>query len=162
MSGGETPNKHTIENLDQMSRDDLVALGTNLDGVDVAFRKDRWPVGGTRAEKRAERNVAFWFGLAGVSALAFIAVFIFWPWEYQGPGEDNYALYNLYTPLLGLTLGLAILGVGVGAVQFTKKFIPEEVSIQDRHDGVSSEVDRRTIVAESPTRWTPPRCRAAS
>ncbi len=53
MSGGETPNKHTVENLDQMSRDDLVTLGTNLDGVDVAFRKDRWPVEGTRAEKRA-------------------------------------------------------------------------------------------------------------
>ena len=148
MSGGETPNKHTVEDLDRMSRDDLVTLGTNLDGVDVAFRKDRWPVEGTRAEKRAERNVAFWFALAGVAGIAFIAVYLFWPWEYQGIGDENYSWYNLYTPMLGLTLGLTILGIGVGAVQFTKKFIPEEVSIQDRHDGGSPEVDRKTIVAE--------------
>ncbi len=83
MSGGETPNKHTVEDLDRMSRDDLVTLGTNLDGVDVAFRKDRWPVEGTRAEKRAERNVAFWFALAGIAGVAFIAIYLFWPWEYQ-------------------------------------------------------------------------------
>ncbi|MCK0092938.1 ubiquinol-cytochrome c reductase iron-sulfur subunit [Rhodococcus sp. HNM0563] len=148
MSSGDTPNKHSIENLDQMSRDDLVELGTNLDGVDVAFRKDRWPVEGTRAEKRAERNVAAWFILAGIAGLAFIGIYLFWPWEYQSIDDPQYGWYNLYTPLLGLTLGLSILGVGVGAVQFTKKFIPEEVSIQDRHDGPSAEVDRKTIVAE--------------
>ncbi|MGN5240624.1 MULTISPECIES: cytochrome bc1 complex Rieske iron-sulfur subunit [unclassified Rhodococcus (in: high G+C Gram-positive bacteria)] len=148
MSSGDTPNKHSIENLDQMSRDDLVELGTNLDGVDVVFRKDRWPVEGTRAEKRAERNVAAWFILAGIAGLAFIGVYLFWPWEYQSIDDPQYGWYNLYTPLLGLTLGLSILGVGVGAVQFTKKFIPEEVSIQDRHDGPSAEVDRKTIVAE--------------
>jgi len=148
MSSGDTPNKHSIENLDQMSRDDLVALGTKLDGVDVAFRKDRWPVEGTRAERRAERNVAFWFILAGISGVAFILAYLFWPWEYQGIGDQNYRWYSFYTPVLGLTLGLSILGVGVGAVQFTKKFIPEEVSIQDRHDGPSAEVDRKTIVAE--------------
>ena len=44
-------------------------------------------------------------------------------------------------------LGIAILGVGIGAVQFTKKFIPEEVSIQDRHDGPSSEVERKATAA---------------
>ncbi|MEE2059819.1 cytochrome bc1 complex Rieske iron-sulfur subunit [Rhodococcus artemisiae] len=148
MSSGDTPNKHSIENLDQMSRDDLVELGTNLDGVDVVFRKDRWPVEGTRAEKRAERNVAAWFTLAGLAGLAFIGIYLFWPWEYQSIDDPQYGWYNLYTPLLGLTLGLSILGIGVGAVQFTKKFIPEEVSIQDRHDGPSAEVDRKTIVAE--------------
>ncbi|RGP50399.1 menaquinol-cytochrome C reductase [Rhodococcus erythropolis] len=146
--GGDTPKKYTDEELDAMSRDDLVKLGTNLDGVDVVYRRDRWSVKGTRAEKRAERNVAFWFGLAGVSAIAFIAIYLFWPWEYAGAGDENYGKYSLYTPLIGLTMGLAILGVGIGAVQFTKKFIPEEVSIQDRHDGGSTEVDRRTIVAE--------------
>ncbi|MFD4368851.1 ubiquinol-cytochrome c reductase iron-sulfur subunit [Rhodococcus sp. NPDC058521] len=147
-SGGATPKKYTDEELENLSRDELVELGTNLDGVDVAYRRDRWAVEGTKAEKRAERAVAFWFGLAGVSALAFIGIYLFWPWEYAGQGEETYGAYSLYTPLIGLTLGLAILGVGVGAVLFTKKFIPEEVSIQDRHDGGSSETDRKTIVAE--------------
>ncbi|MBM4511997.1 menaquinol-cytochrome C reductase, partial [Rhodococcus hoagii] len=54
---GDTPKKYTDDELDRMSRDDLVKLGTNLDGVDVAFRKDRWAVKGTKAEKRAERSV---------------------------------------------------------------------------------------------------------
>ncbi|MGB3769692.1 MAG: ubiquinol-cytochrome c reductase iron-sulfur subunit [Rhodococcus sp. (in: high G+C Gram-positive bacteria)] len=140
--------KYTEDELDAMSRDELVALGTNLDHVDVAFRRARWPIGGTKAEKRAERSVSLWFFLAGISAVAFIGIYLFWPWQYAGIGDDNYGLYSLYTPLIGLTMGLAILGVGVGAVQFTKKFIPEEVSIQDRHDGGSSEADKRTVVAE--------------
>lgn len=146
---GDTPKKYTPEELDAMTRDELVTLGTNLDGVDVAFRRERWPVEGTKAEKRAERAVAYWFTLAGLSAVAFIAIYLFWPWEYKGIGEEGYGMYSLYTPLIGLTMGLAILGLGVGAVLFTKKFVPEEVSIQDRHDqGGSPEVDRRTIVAE--------------
>ncbi len=147
--GGETaPDSQSFEELDRMSRDELVRLGTNLDGVDVAFRRGRWPAEGTKAEKRAERSVVFWFILAGLSALAFTAVFLFWPWEYAETGEDMQALYPLYTPLLGLTMGMAILSVGVGVGKFAKKFIPEEVSIQDRHDGQSSEVDRRTVIAE--------------
>ncbi|MEV0948321.1 ubiquinol-cytochrome c reductase iron-sulfur subunit [Rhodococcus sp. NPDC049939] len=145
---GATPKKdHTDEELENLSRDELVELGTNLDGVDVAFRRDRWAVSGTKAEKRAERSVAFWFILAAVSAIAFIAIYLFWPWQYAGAGDENYSAYSLYTPLIGLTMGLSILSLGFGAVQFTKKFIPEEVSIQDRHDGKSSETDRQTTVA---------------
>ena len=66
------------------------------------------------------------------------------------------ASINLATPLYGLTFGLAILALGIGAVQIAKKFIPEELSIQDRHDGRSAEVDRRkTVAATSTTRSTP-------
>jgi ubiquinol-cytochrome c reductase iron-sulfur subunit len=144
----DTTRTYSDEELAGMSRDELVKLGTNLDGVDVAFRRNRWPVPGTKAEKRAERNVAAWVLLAGISAIAFVAIYLFWPWQYAGIGDENYGLYSLYTPLIGLTMGLAILGVGVAAVQFTKKFIPEEVSIQDRHDGGSSTVDQKTLVAE--------------
>jgi len=43
---------------------------------------------------------------------------------------------------------LSILSIGIAAVLFQKRFIPEEIAIQDRHDGPSSEVDRKTIVAE--------------
>ncbi len=144
---GETPKKYTDEELENLSRDELVTLGTNLDGVDVVFRRDRWPHPGTRAEKRAERSVALWFTLAAISGLAFVGIYLFWPWEYKGKGEDGYLMYTLATPMYGLTLGLAVLGLGVGAVLYTKKFIPEEVSIQDRHDGGSTEVDRKTVVA---------------
>ncbi|WP_206071596.1 ubiquinol-cytochrome c reductase iron-sulfur subunit [Antrihabitans stalactiti] len=152
------PKKYTSAELENMSKDELFELGTNLDGVDVAFRRDRWAVKGTRAEKRAERSVAFWFALAGLAGLAFGLIYVFWPkdakgngiatgWEYAGIDDPGYLMYTVYTPLLGLTLGLAVLSIGIGAVVYTKKFIPEEVSIQDRHDGGSSEVDKKTVVA---------------
>lgn len=140
--GGVSP-----EELDAMGHSELVELGTKLDGVEVVYRRDRFPVKGTKAEKRAARQVTLWFGLAGLSSLAFIGVFLFWPWEYAAPGEEGYALYNLATPLYGVTFGLAILGIGVGAVLIAKKMIPEEISVQERHDGPSEAVDQKTTVA---------------
>jgi ubiquinol-cytochrome c reductase iron-sulfur subunit len=137
------------EQLAAMSRDELVKLGTNLDGVEIVYREPRWPVEGTKAEKRAERLIALWFALGGVFGLALLGVFLFWPWEYKPFGDPGNAAYNLATPLYGLTLGLSVLSLGIGAVLYTKKFIPQEISIQDRHDGPgSSEVDRKTIVAQ--------------
>ena len=134
--------------LAEMSREDLVKLGTALDGVEVLYREPRWPVEGTRAEKRAERRVASWLMLGGFSGLALLLIFLFWPWEWKPEGAPGNIWYTLATPLYGLTFGLSILSIGIGAVLFQKKFIPEEIAVQDRHDLQSSEVDRKTIVAE--------------
>lgn len=129
--------------LNAMSREELVALGGRLDGVETIFKQPRWPAEGTRAEKRAARQVAGWFLAAGGFGLALLLIFLFWPWEYA-PGS---ALYALTTPLYGLTFGMAVLSIGVGAVLFVKKFIPEEISVQERHDGASPELHRKTVVA---------------
>ncbi|MFC7428062.1 ubiquinol-cytochrome c reductase iron-sulfur subunit [Nocardia tengchongensis] len=147
-SMGDNPTEPTDEQLDAMSRDELVKLGTELDGVDVAYRAPRWPVEGTRAEKRAERRVALWFGISALAGAALIGVFLFWPWEYKGRNQDGNGMYTLTTPLYGLTLGIAVLAIGVAIVLIRKHFIPAEISIQDRHDGASSEVNRRTLVAQ--------------
>lgn len=149
MSGDPKVEIPSDEQLAAMSRDELVKLGTNLDGVEIVYREPRWPVEGTKAEKRAERLVALWFALGGVFGLALLGVFLFWPWEYKPFGDPGNAMYNLATPLYGLTLGLSVLSLGIGALLYTKKFVPQEISIQDRHDGPgSSEVDRKTIVAQ--------------
>ncbi|WP_040806831.1 cytochrome bc1 complex Rieske iron-sulfur subunit [Nocardia concava] len=147
-SMGDNPTEPTDEQLDAMSRDELVKLGTELDGVDVAYRAPRWPVEGTRAEKRAERKVALWFGISALAGAALIGIYLFWPWEYKGRHQDGNAQYTLTTPLYGLTLGIAVLAVGIAVVLIRKHFIPAEISIQDRHDGASSEVNRRTLVAQ--------------
>src|SRR5919197_6710634 len=89
------------EELAQMSRDELVKLGSRLDGVELVEYPDPWPVKGTRAEKRAERAVAFWFALSALAGLAFIGVFIFWPAKYEAPRDRAFPAYYLYTPLLG-------------------------------------------------------------
>jgi ubiquinol-cytochrome c reductase iron-sulfur subunit len=136
--------------LNAMSREELVALGGRLDGVETVYKESRWPVEGTRAEKRAERRVALWLLLGGFFGLALLLVFLFWPWEYKPKEAAGSFLYSLTTPLYGLTFGLSILSVAVGAVLFQKKFIPEEISIQERHDGGGSgspEIHRKTVVA---------------
>jgi ubiquinol-cytochrome c reductase iron-sulfur subunit len=136
--------------LAEMSRDEKVRLGLALDDVELVEYHDRWPVEGTRAEKRAERAVAAWFMMSGLSALAFLAVFLFWPWTYVDPltDERGYLIYSLYNPLIGFFLGFSIFAVGVGVVLYGKKFVPHEVAVQQRHDGHgSSEIDRQTATA---------------
>ncbi len=145
---GHALTEPTEAELDAMSRDELVKLGTERDGVDVAYRRERFPVPGTRAEKRAERAVAFWFAVSGIAAAALVGVFLFWPWEFKANKEDGHAAYSLFTPLVGITFGVSVLVIGVAVVLIRKLFIPAELSIQDRHDGPSPEVERRTLVAE--------------
>ncbi|WP_029108757.1 ubiquinol-cytochrome c reductase iron-sulfur subunit [Mycobacterium sp. URHD0025] len=141
------PGQPSDAQLAEMSRDKLVELGGKIDGVETIFKEPRWPVPGTKAEKRTERLVAYWLLLGGLSGLALLLVFLFWPWEYQPFGSEGEFLYSLATPLYGLTFGLSILAIGIGAVLFQKKFIPEEISVQDRHDGRSPELHRKTIAA---------------
>ncbi|MGI9063779.1 MAG: cytochrome bc1 complex Rieske iron-sulfur subunit [Pseudonocardiaceae bacterium] len=134
----------------EMNRDELVRLGSALDDVEIVHREDPFPVPGTRAEKRTERRVAMWFVVAGLSALAFFAAFIFWPWEYASPDAGDgsqHTLYQLFTPLIGFLLGMSVLGVGMGAIAYAKHLLPHETAVQQRHDGRSSEVDRATTAA---------------
>jgi ubiquinol-cytochrome c reductase iron-sulfur subunit len=147
MSDSTKPEIPSDAELSEMSREDLVTLGGKIDGVDTILKEPRWPVEGTKAEKRAERAVAYWLLFGGVAGLALLVIFLFWPWEYQPFGSEGELMYSLATPLYGLTFGLSILAIGIGAVLYQKKFIPEEISVQDRHDGASSELDRRTTAA---------------
>ena len=150
MSGSNDKDLPSQDELDQMSKEELVKLGTNLDGVEIIHRAARYPEPGTGVEKRAERQVAIWLTVSGISALAYFVIFLWNHWEFALPGSDDYWRYTLNTPLLGITFGLSILSIGIAVVLFTKKFIPSEISVQDRHDGEgagSSEVDRKTIVA---------------
>jgi ubiquinol-cytochrome c reductase iron-sulfur subunit len=141
------PGQPSDAELATMSREELVALGGKMDGVETVFKETRWPVEGTKAEKRAERSVARWLLFGGLCGLALLVVFLFWPWEYKPYGSEGEFIYSLATPLYGITFGVSILSIGIGAVLFQKKFIPEEISIQERHDGASPEIQRKTVSA---------------
>ena len=142
-----TPGQPDEAALATMSNKELLDLGGKLDGVQIAYKEPRWPIEGTKAEKRAERGVALWLLLGGAFGLALLLVFLFWPWEYKPQEADGSLLYVLATPLYGLTFGMSVLSIAIGAVLYQKRFIPEEISIQDRHDGASREIDRKTVVA---------------
>jgi ubiquinol-cytochrome c reductase iron-sulfur subunit len=133
--------------LAAMSNQELLELGGKIDGVETVFKEPRWPVEGTKAEKRAERGVALWLLLGGGFGLALLLIFLFWPWEYKSNEQSGNFAYSLATPLYGFTFGMSVLSIAVGAILYQKRFIPEEISIQDRHDGASRDIDRKTVVA---------------
>jgi ubiquinol-cytochrome c reductase iron-sulfur subunit len=78
------------------------------------------------------------FMLTGLAATAFVVIFVAWPWEL----DADSSLQRYYTPLLGLTLGIALLAVGAAVIIYAKKLLPEEVAVQDRHDGASPDDER--------------------
>ena len=145
---GEQPDI-SLEELDRLSVVERSEVGADMDGVTVLHRRERFPIPGTRAERRAERAVALCFILCFVGALAFAIAFVAVPWRY-GPAGSGYVWY---TPLLGVTMGLSLLGFGLGAVLWAKLLITEEESVQERHGGRSDEVDRRTTTAVFSDGW---------
>ena len=123
----------------ELSRFDIVREGARRDAIEIVHYEPPFPVPGTKAERRLTRTVALFFLLTGLAATVFLAVYIWWPWEYEyGSGASKY-----YTPLLGISLGVALLGIGFGVLTWGKKLLPKEVSIQDRHDEPSSDEDRK-------------------
>jgi ubiquinol-cytochrome c reductase iron-sulfur subunit len=143
-----TEHKPTAAELEEMTPDQLARLASELDDVEVVHNQRKWPIAGTRAEKRAERGVALWFLLSALSGLAFVVAFIAWPYEYVAPGSEGYLMYSLYTPVIGATFGFSVLALGIGVIAYVKKFFPDEVSVQQRHDGASDELSRRTVMAQ--------------
>jgi ubiquinol-cytochrome c reductase iron-sulfur subunit len=140
----DTPARTGAEpDLDAMSTEELTFYGAEVDGIHIRHRRERFPVPGSRAEKRAERGVALCFIVTFLASVAFIVIYVAAPWQWSITDHS----YYLYTPLLGITLALALAGIGVGAVLWAKWLMPEEEVAQDRHDGLSPEMDRRTTGA---------------
>ncbi|MCW2700407.1 MAG: Rieske (2Fe-2S) iron-sulfur domain protein [Blastococcus sp.] len=149
---GGPDDDYSPEQLGTMSREELDRLGARYDGVEI-LHVDSGPEPGSRLEGRAIRQVGLVFGLAGVFALAFVVVYAGsgwflpdWHWEISESGWSA-----LFTPLLGLLMGLSLLMVGLGLVLFTKKLLPHETAVQDKHDG--SHFDRVTSGATLVGGW---------
>jgi ubiquinol-cytochrome c reductase iron-sulfur subunit len=92
-----------------------------------------------RAEKRAERQVATLFGLSSVMAILFCVAYF----AFEVGSEPDVVLgmgaSNLF---LGLTLGLALLLIGVGAIHWARKLMNDHEMVEMRHPSRSSDEDR--------------------
>jgi len=128
--------------LAAMSTEEAMILAAEEDGVYIVHRRERFPIAGTRTEKRAERTIAGTFLLAFLSAVGFIVVFCgAVPYQWHLPGEGPQT-FRYFTPLLGALLGLSLACIGIGIVLWAKWLMPEEEAVQDRHDGPSDEVQQ--------------------
>ena len=95
--------------------------------------------------RRAEWQVAAMFMAAGAFAVLFcVAYFAFSPEPQDAETVLGYGLSNL---TMGTCLGLSLLLIGVGAIQWAKKLMGDEEIIEFRHSSASSEEDREVALA---------------
>jgi ubiquinol-cytochrome c reductase iron-sulfur subunit len=92
-------------------------------------------------EKRAERQVAGMFGLATLLILLSCVAYLFV--DIRG----TFLNFNASNFAIGTTLGLGLLLIGMGAVQWAKKLMADHEIIEDRHPVASSPEDTATVLS---------------
>ena len=99
-----------------------------------------------KAAQRREREVAALFGLSTLGTLLFIvAYFAIRPTEFEG--AEMLEQVGWSTRLLGVGLGLALFGIGAGAIHWAKTLMPDDEVVTVRKPMRSSDEDRAEAVA---------------
>ena len=91
------------------------------------------------AEKRAERQIAALFGISSIFVVLFlVSYFVF------DIGEDPTIIggYGASNVALGTTLGVALLCIGIAAIQWARKLMSDVEIVEMRHPARSSDEDR--------------------
>jgi ubiquinol-cytochrome c reductase iron-sulfur subunit len=96
------------------------------------------------AEKRAERQVAAFFGLSAVSTVLFVISYFAIKAGVDGDTFNGLGASNL---ALGVTLGLALLFIGIGIIQWARKLMADVELVEERHPAASSVEDRSATIA---------------
>jgi ubiquinol-cytochrome c reductase iron-sulfur subunit len=96
------------------------------------------------AEKRAERQVAMLFGLSALFAVLFcVSYFVF----KIGDNTDEFLGMGASNVALGTCLGLCLLSIGAGLIQWSRKLMSDHEIVEYRHPASSSEEERSEAVA---------------
>jgi ubiquinol-cytochrome c reductase iron-sulfur subunit len=98
------------------------------------------------AARRAERQVAAMFALSAVCIVAFVVAYVVIPTTSLinlGP----FGVFQTSNLVLGVTFGLAILLIGIGAIQWAKKLMSDEEIVDERHPVGSPQEDRDAALA---------------
>jgi ubiquinol-cytochrome c reductase iron-sulfur subunit len=99
-----------------------------------------------KAADRATRQIAFFFGTVPLLAIGFAVVYFAMPgdWYFDfGPLRAN--ARNLG---LGLTFGLSLLFIGIGAVQWARTLMSDEEMVDLRHGATSKPEDQKWMLTE--------------
>jgi len=97
-----------------------------------------------KAERRAERQVVTLFGLSMLCTVLFVIFYVTIQGGIGGPTIIGLGASNL---ALGLTLGGALLFIGVGVIQWARKLMADVELVEERHPASSTEEDRSATLA---------------
>ncbi len=97
-----------------------------------------------KLEKRAERQIVAMFSLAGVFSILFCVAYFAIDNGVDGDTIFGYGASNL---ALGLTMGLALVLLGAGAIQWARKLMADQEIIEYRHPTASAPEDRAESLA---------------
>ncbi len=99
-----------------------------------------------RAARRAERQVATMFAVSALSTIAFVVAYVAIPTtSYLNLGPIG--IFQTSNLVLGLTFGVAVLLIGVGAIQWAKKLMADEEMVDERHPLGSPKEDQDAALA---------------
>jgi ubiquinol-cytochrome c reductase iron-sulfur subunit len=101
-----------------------------------------------KAERRAERQVATLFGLSAVCAVLFVVSYFVFDVNGGADGQTVQTIGGLGASnvTLGASLGLALLLIGVGLIQWARKLMGDHEIVEMRHPARSSDEDRAETV----------------
>ena len=96
------------------------------------------------AEKRAERQIAALFGLSSICAVLFVVSYFAFDVNGGGDGEtvETFLGLGASNVALGASLGLALLFIGIGMIQWARKLMGDHEIVEMRHPARSSDEDR--------------------
>jgi len=109
-------------------------------GAEVALAEERLPSEPDYPEhaKKAEKIVAACFLLAFIAGCGFIAAYI----GLEVGSVDSVFRSNL---ALGLSLSVALLGLGFGALIWVRHIMPDYEMVEERHDMRSTDAERKAF-----------------
>ncbi|MEQ6901146.1 Rieske 2Fe-2S domain-containing protein [Nocardioides sp. YIM 152588] len=97
-----------------------------------------------KAEKRAERQVASFFGLSALFTVLFLVSY------FALDVEDDWTIvagFGASTMALGTCLGLALMFIGIGVIHWSRKLMADHEIVEMRHPARSSDEDREASLA---------------
>lgn len=95
--------------------------------------------------RRAEKQVATLFGISMVATIIFLVAYFAIDME-TSQFIPGIGLANLSNIVLGVTLGVSLLCIGLGAVHWAKTLMPDTEVAEDRHPQRSSDEARSEAV----------------
>jgi len=99
-----------------------------------------------KAADRATQQVAVMFGMVPVLAIAFVVVYFAVPTSMNV--DFGFLNTNAKNLLLGVTAGMALLLIGVGAVQWGRQLMDDHEMVDYRHGASSNEDDVAYVLEE--------------